>query len=81
MRRIPAVAASAIGTMLVSIACSSAPATTAPPATSRAEAPAPDASAAVPEVLDFQAPLLDGGTLDGASLAGRDVAFWFWAPW
>jgi hypothetical protein len=36
---------------------------------------------AVPEVLDFEAPLLDGGTLRGADLAGKDVAFWFWAPW
>jgi hypothetical protein len=35
----------------------------------------------VAEVLDFEAPLLGGGTLDGESLAGRDVAFWFWAPW
>lgn len=35
----------------------------------------------VAEVLDFEAPLLGGGTLEGESLAGRDVAFWFWAPW
>ena len=36
---------------------------------------------AVPSVLEFEAPLLAGGTMQGASLAGRDVAFWFWAPW
>lgn len=35
----------------------------------------------VPEVLDFEAPLLGGGTFRGAHLAGKDVAFWFWAPW
>jgi hypothetical protein len=34
-----------------------------------------------PEVLDFEAPLLAGGTFHGADLAGKDVAFWFWAPW
>lgn len=37
--------------------------------------------ASVPEVLDFEAPLLGGGSLKGADLAGKDVAFWFWAPW
>ena len=36
---------------------------------------------AVPAILDFEAPLLDGGTFRGADLAGKDVAFWFWAPW
>ncbi len=35
----------------------------------------------IPEVLDFEAELLAGGTLRGADLAGKDVAFWFWAPW
>ena len=35
----------------------------------------------VPQVLDFEAPVLGGGSLRGESLAGRDVAFWFWAPW
>jgi hypothetical protein len=32
-------------------------------------------------VLDFESPTLDGGTLRGETLAGKDVAFWFWAPW
>jgi hypothetical protein len=35
----------------------------------------------VAKVLEFESPLLDGGTLRGETLAGRDVAFWFWAPW
>lgn len=26
-------------------------------------------------------PAVDGGTLDGAELAGQDLALWFWAPW
>jgi hypothetical protein len=38
-------------------------------------------AAAVPEVLRFTAPRLSGGTVQGASLAGSDVALWFWAPW
>ncbi|TDE00709.1 redoxin domain-containing protein [Jiangella asiatica] len=35
----------------------------------------------VPEELDFTAPTIDGGTFDGASLAGRPAVLWFWAPW
>jgi hypothetical protein len=64
------------------------PAPTAPAATA-AVTPTPDDGASrsdgpeteVPEVLDFEAPLLGGGSLRGETLAGRDVAFWFWAPW
>jgi hypothetical protein len=36
--------------------------------------------AAVPEILRFSAPIVGGSQLDGASLVGRPVAFWFWAP-
>ncbi len=35
----------------------------------------------VPGELEFRAAVLAGGDLDGSSLAGRDVVFWFWAPW
>ena len=35
----------------------------------------------VPEILEFEAPLVGGGTLKGAELAGAPVAVWFWAPW
>ena len=49
--------------------------------TPRATGSGPSASPIVADVLDFEAPLLSGGTLDGETLAGRDVAFWFWAPW
>lgn len=34
----------------------------------------------IPELLRFTAPLVGGGTFDGASLADQPVAFWFWAP-
>ena len=50
-------------------------------APSAAESPSGGSAPVVAEVLDFEAPLLGGGILDGESLAGRDVAFWFWAPW
>ena len=35
---------------------------------------------AVPEALRFTAPLVGGGEFDGSAIAGRPVAFWFWAP-
>jgi thiol-disulfide isomerase/thioredoxin len=35
----------------------------------------------VPEALDFAASTIDGGTFEGASLAGKPAVFWFWAPW
>ena len=39
-----------------------------------------ETGAAVAEVLRFSAPIVGGGELDGSTLAGRPVAFWFWAP-
>lgn len=36
---------------------------------------------AAPAVLQFKAPLLGGGALDGTTYTGKPVAFWFWAPW
>ncbi|MEX2440418.1 MAG: hypothetical protein WD739_11185 [Actinomycetota bacterium] len=83
----PAVLVVAMG--LVAAACSSSP--SQPPAgpaaqpSSNAAQGTPDAGAGrepkVPQVLDFSAPQLGGGTVEGASFAGRDVAIWFWAPW
>ncbi len=32
-------------------------------------------------MLDFEATTVDGATFDGASVAGRPVVLWFWAPW
>lgn len=40
-----------------------------------------DSSAAVPELLDFTSTTVAGEDFDGASLAGRPVVLWFWAPW
>jgi hypothetical protein len=33
------------------------------------------------EILDFSAPRLGGGTIEGSDYAGHDLAIWFWAPW
>ncbi|MBE1874613.1 TlpA family protein disulfide reductase [Myceligenerans pegani] len=30
---------------------------------------------------DFSAETLEGGTFDGASIAGTPTVLWFWAPW
>ncbi len=54
-------------------------------ATGTTASAAPEATATgragVPEALRFTAATLDGQRFDGASLAGRPVVFWFWAPW
>ena len=50
------------------------PVATAPPTTTTSS------TAVVPVLLDFEAPLVGGGTIRGADLAGRDTLFWFWAP-
>lgn len=42
-------------------------------------APADDVVAA-PAALQFTAPLVGGGELDAATLAGKPTLFWFWAP-
>jgi hypothetical protein len=34
----------------------------------------------VPEALQFTAPLVGGGTFDGAAAVGKPTVFWFWAP-
>jgi hypothetical protein len=59
-----------------------APATTAPSSTASAGPSATAASepAAVPKLLDFSSPGVDGGSIDARSFAGKAVAFWFWAP-
>jgi hypothetical protein len=41
---------------------------------------APEA-ADIPPVLDWSAPLIGGGTIDMATLAGQQVLLWFWAPY
>lgn len=39
------------------------------------------AGTTVPELLDFTSATVAGDTFEGASLAGRPVVLWFWAPW
>ncbi len=52
--------------------------TTAPPSS---DDPTPtEAPVVVPEALQFTAPLVGGGTFDGAEAAGKPTVFWFWAP-
>jgi cytochrome oxidase Cu insertion factor (SCO1/SenC/PrrC family) len=48
------------------------------PARGSGSGPAQQASAA--GSLDFTASTLDGTTLDAATLAGKPVVLWFWAP-
>ncbi|MFG1945989.1 redoxin domain-containing protein [Nonomuraea sp. NPDC048826] len=45
------------------------------------ESASPEGGAAVPEALRFSARTLDGQAFEGATLAGKPVVFWFWAPW
>jgi len=58
-----------------------APGTDAPAeATTAPAADTVEPAAVVPEVLAFTAPLVGGGTFDGAAAAGKPTVFWFWAP-
>jgi hypothetical protein len=77
MTRSRRVLLTAVAAVMLTAACSSSPS----PPTGSTTGPGATGASGVPEVLDFEAPLLDGGTLRGADLAGKDVAFWFWAPW
>lgn len=45
-----------------------------------APAPAPANDAVVPALLQFSAPLVGGGNIDAANLAGKPTVFWFWSP-
>ncbi len=59
------------------------PATDASSDTSAATNPATEGDAdpvPVPEALQFSSALVGGGELDLATLAGRPVLLWFWAP-
>jgi len=54
--------------------------TTEPTTGSDDPAPTEAPAAVVPEALAFTAPLVGGGTFDGAAVAGKPTVFWFWAP-
>lgn len=53
----------------------------APPAASQTPSPGGSADAPVPAALDFTATTVTGESFSGASVAGRPVVLWFWAPW
>jgi thiol-disulfide isomerase/thioredoxin len=62
------------------------PSTTSPAASSPSSQPSGKASlppepTGIPATLKFRGSKVDGGEFDGASLAGKPVLFWFWAPW
>jgi hypothetical protein len=67
----------------VAVACSSTDPIAANGPTLSADPPSRSVgpSAGVPEVLDFSAPSLGGGSVNGSDYVGKDVAIWFWAPW
>ena len=50
------------------------------PATIAADAASPTTEPD-PGPFDFTAQTLDGRTIEGESLKGKDVVLWFWAPW
>ncbi|MGH8823536.1 MAG: redoxin domain-containing protein [Jiangellaceae bacterium] len=58
-----------------------APSVVTDPPPTEAGPTTPGAPAAVPQVLDFTAPTVDGGMFDGSTLAGGPAVIWFWAPW
>ncbi|MEV6707111.1 TlpA family protein disulfide reductase [Micromonospora wenchangensis] len=90
-----AVAATLAGTLLAASACAVGPTSAQPAAevavpvatapTSAAPssaAPTPTgAPAVVPDALRFTGRTLDGTAFSAATLAGRPVVLWFWAPW
>jgi thiol-disulfide isomerase/thioredoxin len=58
-----------------------APSATSPaPSRTLRQTPSPTKSE-VAATLQFTATTVDGKRFDGASLAGRPVLLWFWAPW
>jgi thiol-disulfide isomerase/thioredoxin len=63
---------------------SSAPTTASTPTSTSASSPATASSAPAadaPEQLRFTAKTVDGAEFSGATLAGKPVVLWFWAPW
>lgn len=88
-RRRSRIIVGAIALGLVAAACSSnsdgtdATPSQSVPATLDAGAPGATTTAptvAVPEALQFSAPLVGGGEFTGADYADKPTVFWFWAP-
>jgi hypothetical protein len=73
--------------MLAVAACGTSEPRSAADGSRSAPAPAPSpATADVSPEPSGDAPFgavdaVGGGQIDGAELAGRDLALWFWAPW
>ena len=68
---------------MVAVACSSTSTDVADPPSATAVPPSGSVAGpiTVPEVLDFSAPRLGGGAVEGSDYVGKDLAIWFWAPW
>jgi ABC-type glycerol-3-phosphate transport system substrate-binding protein len=86
-RRIIRTTAFVLAAGLAVVACGSSSDTAEPAAVTEPAAtqPAVDGSdpapsSAVPELLQFTSPLVGGGEIDAAALAGKPTAFWFWSP-
>lgn len=87
VRRTGTVTAALLAVVLATAGCGGPDVAAAPPADSAASAPADPASsptgpaAPVPDTLRFTGTTLTGAAFDAATLAGRPVVLWFWAPW
>ena len=57
-----------------------APAAGATVATTAADTDPGEGDAPTPELLQFTAPLVGGGSFEAATVAGTPTVFWFWAP-
>jgi hypothetical protein len=62
------------------VAAPTSPDGTTPAPTSAAGDVTTATPVAVPEALQFTAPLVGGGEFTGADVAGKPTVFWFWAP-
>ncbi len=79
----PSVVLGALAT--VAVACSSVTGiidtSPTPPAPGSPSVAGPESPDQISGVLDFSAPRVGGGAVDGADYTGKDLAIWFWAPW
>jgi len=73
--------AASVALVLVVTACGSTATTSSAPSTAAAPAVTAAPATQPPAILQFKAPLVAGGALDGTTFTGKPVAFWFWAPW
>ncbi|WBB54407.1 redoxin family protein [Verrucosispora sp. WMMD573] len=79
-----AVTAALLAAVLATAGCGTGPdAEAAPQAGGSASASSPSTGSVspVPDTLRFTGTTLDGVAFDAATLAGRPVVLWFWAPW